>query len=225
MKILAVDTTTQFLCLGFYGEDKLYEYNLELGRRHSELLVPTISRALRALDWQLEDIDYFACGLGPGSFTGVRIGLAAIKGFAFALNKPVVGISTLDIIARNAKESDAAYIMPIIDARRNLLYCSLYKKEKGGLRRIRPYLLLSEKEFLREAKPKSIILGDAAALYKEKILKNIKGAAISSRDYWYPQARHLIALALERIKKEKFDNPFKVKPIYLYPKECQIKQA
>ena len=83
MKILGIDTTTKFLSLGFYADGKVYEYNLEAGSRLSGLLVPTIERALAALGWDIASIDYFACGIGPGSFTGVRVGLATVKGFAY----------------------------------------------------------------------------------------------------------------------------------------------
>ena len=226
MKILGIDTTTKFLILGLYDNTKIYEYNLEVGRRLSSLLALTIKRVLEALGWYIDDIDYFACGVGPGSFTGVRVGLATIKGLAFSLNKPVLGMSTLDILARNIKTTDG-YVVPIIDAKRNLIYCSFYKIKKGMPRRITPYMLLTPDEFLGKLKniKQTKILGDAVTLYKEKILRNIKGATILDKDYWYPKAGNIIELAQEKIKDKKFDNPFKVKPVYLYPKECQIRKT
>jgi len=224
MKILGIDTTTKFLCLGLYDDGRIYEYNLELLRLLSNFLVPHIKRILEALNWQLNKIDYFACGLGPGSFTGVRVGLATIKGIAWSLNKPILGISTLDILAKNVK-IPSGYVAPIIDAKRNLIYTSIYKANKGKLKRITPYLLLSEKEFYKRAKKDIYILGDAVLLYKENILKNVKGANILEIDYWYPQARNIIDLALEKIRRKEFSNIFKIKPIYLYPKECQIRNS
>ena len=222
MKILGIDTTTKFMSLGIYDNAKVYEYNLEVGIKLSSLLGVTIKRVLDSLGLNISDIDYFACGLGPGSFTGVRVGLATIKGLAFSLNKPVVGISTLDILARNIKSAEG-WVIPIIDAKRNLIYCSFYKIKEDTLIRIAPYLLISEAEFLSKVKNRAIIFGDAVSLYKENILKNIKGVTILDKDYWYPKAHNIIYLAQEKIKNKKFDNPFKVKPIYLYPKECQIK--
>ena len=243
MKILGIDTSTKFLCLGIYGNAnpvknttcadkhskisngaKIYEYNLETGKRLSSLLAITIKRVLDTLNWRVNEIDYFACGLGPGSFTGIRIGLATIKGLAWSLNRPVIGISTLDILARNAKALDG-YIVPMVDAKRGLIYCSIYKTKDGTLRRITPYMLLSEKEFFRKMKNRAILFADAVGLYKEKILRNIKGVTILDEDYWYPNGRNIIELALERIKDKKFDNSFKIKPIYLYPKECQISKT
>jgi tRNA threonylcarbamoyladenosine biosynthesis protein TsaB len=226
MKILGIDTTTKFLILGIYNNEKIYEYNLEVGIRLSSLLAQTIKRVLDDLGWHIYDIDYFACGLGPGSFTGIRVGLATIKGLAFSLNKPIVGISTLDILASNARITNGC-VVPIIDAKRSLIYCSFYKIKEGASRRITPYMLLTLEEFLKSFKnlKQTEILGDAVSLYKEKILRNIKGTTILDKDYWYPKAHNIIQLAKEKIKAKRFDNPFKIKPIYLYPKECQIRKC
>lgn len=147
MKILGIDTTTKFFCLGIYdganpvrntaypnrynlisNGAKIYEYNLEVGRMLSALLIQTIKRVLDALGWQVSDIDYFACGLGPGSFTGMRVGLATIKGLSWAVNRPLIGISTLDILARNVKNSNSP-VVPVIDAKRNSIYCAVYKNK------------------------------------------------------------------------------------------------
>lgn len=224
MKILGIDTTTKFLCLGVYDDERVYEYNLETGVKLSSLLGVTIKRVLDALGWHIGDIDYFACGLGPGSFTGMRVGLATIKGLSWSLKKPIVGISTLDILARNALGVSAS-IAPVIDAKRGLIYCSIYKTKNGTLKRIAPYMLLNENELLKEIPKNTVVFADAVSLYKENISKKIKGVKILDKDYWYPQGRHIIALALERIKEKKFSHAFDIEPIYLYPKECQIKSC
>ena len=224
MKILGIDTTTKFLSVGVYDGAKVYAYNLEVGRRLSSLLAKTIKSLLDTLGWQASDIDYFACGLGPGSFTGMRVGVATIKGLAWSLDKPIIGISTLDILARNVKAIGVT-IIPMVDAKRNLIYCSVYKTEGSIQKRITPYLLLTEAQFLKKMSVESIIFGDALPLYKEDILRNIKNVTILDRDYWYPRGHNIIELALERIKQKKLSNSFKIKPIYLYPKECQIKNA
>jgi len=223
VKILGIDTTTKLLSLGIYDDGKVYEYTLEVGRRLSSLLSVTIKRALDTLGWRVEDIDYFSCGLGPGSFTGIRVGLATIKAMSWAVKSPVIGISTLDILASDVRVTDAS-IVPIIDAKRNLFYCSVYENKNGHLKRIKPYMLLNEEELFRKIKGDAVLLGDAIGLYREKILMNIKRATILERDYWYPKAHNIIMLALERLKDNKFKHSFDIKPIYLYPKECQIKQ-
>ncbi len=223
MKILAIDTTTRFMCIGIYDDGKIYEYSLELGHKQSSLLIPGIKRILGALKWRIEDIDYFACGLGPGSFTGIRVGLSAIKGLAWAVDKPIIGISTLDIIAANVIADDVR-VVPVIDAKRNLIYCSVYKNNHSGLKRVTPYMLLSLDELVKRIKPNSIILGDALGLYKQELLKRISRVTALDKDYWYPKPRNIIALALEKIKDKKINTAFDLKPVYLYPKECQIKK-
>ena len=223
MKILGIDTSTKILCLGLYVDGKLYEYNLEAGRGLSELLAPAIRRAVSAVGLKIADIDYFACGLGPGSFTGMRIGVAAIKGLSIVRNKLVIGISSLDILAKNAGPSNRL-IVTALDARRGLIYCSSYKYKTGCLSRRSGYLLLSLDEFLKKfSAAKPIVLGDAISLYGDKILAGIKGAAFMDKDYWSLQPCNLMELAVIKIKSRQFTSALKVKPIYLYPKECQIK--
>ena len=222
MKILGIDTTTKFLCLGLYVDGRLYEYNLETGRNLSALLASSIQRVLAAVGLKIADIGYFACGLGPGSFTGMRIGLATIKGLSIVRDKPVIGISTLDILARNVLVKDAL-IVPALDARRGLIYCSSYSFERGVLRRKSEYALLSLDEFIKKFGRSPVILGDAVSLYGNKMLSRIKGAHVLDKDHWFPKAHNLIALALAKIKAKQFSSALSVKPIYLYPKECQIR--
>lgn len=224
MKILGIDTTTKFLSLGLLDNGKIYEYNLELGRRHSSLLTVTIKRVLDALGWGISGINYFACGLGPGSFTGIRVGLATINGLAWSLHKPVIGVSTLDILAGNIDISGRP-IVPVIDAKRGLVYCSVYKTKDGTHKRIRPYMLLTQNQFIRKVPSQALIFGDAVDLHKENMLRDIKGATILEKDYWYPRGSKIVALALERIRSNKFSRFFSANPIYLYPKECQIRKA
>ena len=222
MRILGIDTTTKYLSLGIFDGSKTYEYNLDLGIRHSTLLVPTIKRVLDAVGLDLKKIDYFACGLGPGSFTGMRVGLATIKGLSWACKKPIVGISTLDILAKNVKSTDKQ-IVAAIDAKRKLIYCGIFKNN-GRFKRLKTYMLLGEDELLKVIESESIILGDAILLYKEDIFKKIKGVSFLENDCWYPKGHNIIELALERVKEGKASNALNVNPIYLYPKECQIKR-
>jgi len=232
MRILAIDTSTGILALGISDGDKIYEYNLEVGIKLSNLLVPSLKRVVESLSWQMGDIDYFACGLGPGSFTGVRVGLATIKGLSFSLDKPLAGISSLDILARNVKK-DNGFVIPVIDAKRNLIYSSIYKIKGGISKRITAYMLLTEEEFFKKVKKtislkqenNVIILGDALTLYKGRLLAELEGVKILDKDYWYPQGRNIIELAKEKIKSKKLNTVFEIKPIYLYPKECQIRKS
>jgi tRNA threonylcarbamoyl adenosine modification protein YeaZ len=232
MRILAIDTSTPVLCLGICDGAKIYEYNLEVGIKLSALLAPTLKRVTECLGWRMSNIDYFVCGLGPGSFTGVRVGLATIKGLAWSLNKPVVGISSLDILAKNVRK-EQGFSIPVIDAKRDLIYCSVYKIKSSQQKRIMPYMLLTPCEFARKIKSKiptslrqqTVLLGDGLKLHKEKLLTAVNKSNILDKDFWYPQGRNLIELAKERIKAKEINTAFEIEPIYLYPKECQIRQS
>ncbi|MDO8663040.1 MAG: tRNA (adenosine(37)-N6)-threonylcarbamoyltransferase complex dimerization subunit type 1 TsaB [Candidatus Omnitrophota bacterium] len=224
MKILAIDSATKCLSLGIYDDGKVYEYNLEIERRLSSLLVVIIKRALEALDLKLGDFDYFACGLGPGSFTGMRVGLSTMKGLSWSLRKPLIGISTLDILAMNAKGFTEKAIIPVIDAKRKLIYSCFYKNPAGMPEKTSAYMLISKEELSKKMKQPCVVLGDALNLYKDELSKNAS-AIFLDKDDWYPKAHNIIKLALVRIKNKKMSDISKINPIYLYAKECQIKHA
>ncbi|MFH1578048.1 MAG: tRNA (adenosine(37)-N6)-threonylcarbamoyltransferase complex dimerization subunit type 1 TsaB [Candidatus Omnitrophota bacterium] len=226
MNILAVETSSKKLCVGILNhKGRILEYNLDSGQRHTELILPTIKRALKNFKLGFRGIDYFAVGLGPGSFTGLRIGLATIKGFAAALEKPVIGLPTLDVIAHNALPAKSKIICPLIDARRNLLFTALYEVAREKLKRISPYLLIDLEGLFKIIKPSDSVafLGDATMLYQPRLKQKIKRCLILEEDAWYPKAGNLIKLAGDLISKGKFKDAARIKPIYLYPKECQIR--
>ncbi|MBU0503908.1 MAG: tRNA (adenosine(37)-N6)-threonylcarbamoyltransferase complex dimerization subunit type 1 TsaB [Candidatus Omnitrophota bacterium] len=231
MKILGIDTSTKYLGLGLYDNGKFYEYKLELGIRLSAILASTIQRVLNTLGWKVKDINYFACGLGPGSFTGLRIGLATMKGLAWSSRKSIIGIPTLDILAQGAN-TPGDIVMPIVDAKRGLVYGALYRFQMGELKKLMPDSLLTPGAFLSKAK-KIIsskkynniqIFGDGLDLIKDKTYPGLKKVMILDKDRWYPRPGNILSLALDRIKDKKFDNVFRIEPIYLYPKDCQVRK-
>ena len=225
MKILGLDTSTKFLCIGVFDGLKIYEYRLNLGIGHDVFLIEHIRRVLMALRIKLKDLDYLAVGIGPGSFTGLRIGLSTIKGLGLVINKKIIGISTLDIIAYNALESDRGlYICPILDARRGFLYTTLYKKDNLSLKRLFPYRLLRIKDLVKMTPKGTVFLGDGLNLYKQTIMLKVKNSVILDEEFFLPKATNIIRLALEYIKENRFIELNKLKPIYLYPKECQIQK-
>jgi len=225
MKLLAIDTSTKYLSLGVYSEGAFYGYNLEVGPKLSFLLALTIKRVLEALGLEITDLDYFVCGLGPGSFTGLRVGLSTMKGLSWAMHKPLIGISTLDILAMNAYPSAYKLIIPVIDAKRSLIYSCFYKNTNGPPKKASPYMLLSKEELLKKIRQPAAIFGDALNLYREDILKSAPQAILLDKDEWFPKPHNMIKLALSRIKEKRFDDLLKINPIYVYPKECQVKHA
>ena len=221
MRILAIDTSTKFFCLALYDRNRACTYRLEAGRGLSKIIALTIKRILDARDLEAKDIDYFACAQGPGSFTGLRIGMATLKAMAWSADKPAVGIPSLDILAENAQADKFTTVVPVIDAKRGLIYASAYKNKK----RILPYLLCSIKELSRKIKGAPLFLGDALGIYKDEILDNFKNAGLLDADHWFPEPENVLALAARKIKANKITDAFRIKPLYIYPKECQIKKA
>ncbi len=235
MKILAIDTTTDMLCIGLSGGGRDMEYDLLAGRKHAALCLVTVKRMLAGTGWKMREIDYFACGLGPGSFTGIRTGVAVVKGMAWAVKKPVAGVPSLDILARNALETRESFgeeaagqggrVVAVSDARRGMLYASVYRREENSLRRISPYMLLPPRDLLKRIKDGSIILGDGVPLLQEALRGAGKRVRILDKDYWRLQSRHLLSLAEEMIAAGKVTDALRLKPVYLYPKECQIRRT
>lgn len=137
MKVLCLDSTAKVAsCAILDGECPLAEYTvMGGGRSHSELLLPMIRSLLSSVGLTEGDIDLFAVSVGPGSFTGVRIGVALMKGLAFATEKPCAAVSSLEALAEVAAPLDGI-LCPVMDARRNQLYNALFRYENGVLRRL-----------------------------------------------------------------------------------------
>lgn len=131
MKILAIDTSAKTASAALTdGRRLLSLYTQNVGLTHSETMLPMAEAMLRDAKTDVDDIDMFVCTVGPGSFTGVRIGVSVVKGLAFGKNKICIGVSTLESLAHNI-EVEGYLIVPVMDARRSRLYCAVFKRENG----------------------------------------------------------------------------------------------
>ena len=146
MKILSLDTSATVASVAITdGATPLAQYTLNAKNTHSETLLPMIESALGALSLKAADIDLFALSAGPGSFTGVRIGAATVKGLAFGSNKPCVEVSTLEALAQNLVFKEGL-ICPVMNARRSQVYTALFRSNGKELTRIMPDSALSIEE-------------------------------------------------------------------------------
>ncbi len=146
MLILAVDSTATVGSVSLVRDGKiLCEYTVNAGNTHSVTLLPMIENMLKITETDLSDIDLFAASVGPGSFTGVRIGCAALKGLALSSNKPCVGISTLEALAYNLLDHEGI-ICPCMNARRGQVYTALFESGPDGLSRLTPDMAISIEE-------------------------------------------------------------------------------
>ena len=233
MKILYLDTSSKFLSLAVAEDAKvLRRMHRALDRKHSLQLVALIDKILKKARLSLKQLDGFCIGKGPGSFTGLRIGITTVKGLAFVLRKPVVAIPSMDILVQNARplinrsKNLSVQVCSIIDAKQNKVYACLYQAKNGKIVRKSGYLLLSFEGLLKKLKGEIIFLGDAILLYREEIRKSRKIKPIFAEEkFWYPKATCAVTLALERFHKGKFEDVNSLAPLYLYPKECQIKRG
>lgn len=223
MNILGFDTSSQILCIAINKNNKgpIIGFNKCVGKKLTQLLIPTIKTLLSKAQLSLEDLEAFIIGRGPGSFTGLRIGFSTFFGLNFGLKKPVIGLSSLDIIAENIVELEPKYICVIRDARRGLLYSCIYKNTDSGIKKITRYLLIEPTSLSRMLPDDCFILGDGLKLYRDKF----KNFNLIDEQYWYPQPKAIIDLGMHTINK--YGLPVfnkKVLPLYLYPKECQIRK-
>lgn len=146
MKILSLDSSATVATVALFEDGRLLaEYTLNNGNTHSETLLPMVEAVLRSYGETVDGIDLFAATTGPGSFTGVRIGAATVKGLAFSTGKPCVEVSTLEAIAENLAVRDGL-ICPVMNARRSQVYTALFRAEGGTLTRLMPDSALSIEE-------------------------------------------------------------------------------
>ena len=131
MRILSIGTSSKNCTVAILEDKKIIkEININDGLTHSQNLLPAIDRLFKETSLSLSDIDYYACSIGPGSFTGIRIGVATIKGICFGMSKPVVAVPSLLSLCYSVK-SDCDYIVSCIDAKNDNVYAGIYKCEKG----------------------------------------------------------------------------------------------
>ena len=146
MKILSLDTSATVATVAITnGSTPLASYTLNAKNTHSETLLPMIESMLSALSLKVSDVDIFALSAGPGSFTGVRIGAATLKGLAFGSNKPCIEVSTLEALAQNLVFREGL-ICPVMNARRSQVYTALFRSNGKSLTRIMPDSALSIEE-------------------------------------------------------------------------------
>lgn len=213
MIVLAMDTSSVNATVAVSDENKILgEYTISSERAHSQMIMPMLESLLSSLSVTLKDIDVFVVCTGPGSFTGVRIGMAAMKTLAQSLSKPIIGISATDSVAASFP-FNKEYICPIFDARRNDVYNAVYHNgEKIVSERIVDF-----DELLLEMQDKEVIFtGDAILKYKDKITGyNNSLWQIAPVNLAMQRASSLASVALKRALRCEYDNLYDLLPIYI----------
>lgn len=234
MLILAVETSTNTASLGLLqtrGEEKscsqqekvLGELTLNLSGNHSATLMPAIDLLLKEANLDIRHVEGIALAIGPGSFTGLRIGASTVKGLAYALRIPVVGVSTLDALAQNLCYA-STLICPVLDARKKEVYAAIYRGDGSGcLEKLSPDMVIAPAELKEHLKEKVIFLGNAVKVYGA-IWQNLFGsqALFAPPEFSYPRAIHVGRLSLPKFQRGETLNLFSFTPLYLRRSEAEI---
>ncbi len=220
MRTLALDTSTKYLSIAcLENDDVKAEFHEDVGIRHSEILVPTIKDILEGLGWELGDIELICVGLGPGSFTGLRIAVATVKGFAAVLRNKIVGVPSIDVIAMNAPPGKKL-VAPFLDARKGKVYSCIYDLSEGKTKKVTEYLLVTVEELLDSLREEVFFFGDAVEKYRKKLEEHPFAQYQEDID-WYPRA---VQIGREGYRRSfhATDDPESISPLYLHAKECNI---
>lgn len=217
MKILGLDTSTLMATCAVIEDDILIgEFSLNQNMSHSEKLVPMIKEVLDNLNLKIDDIDLYGVSTGPGSFTGLRIGVATVKGFAHLFDKPLVGVSTLEGLAFNLPHNEI--VVPMIDARRDRVYTGIYTWENGRLKTIMEPDVIEVDDLLKilDKYEKVAVNGDGSSLYKERIKSALGDKVLfSTIGQNSCKAASIGELALLKYEEGQRDNYFTLVPDYL----------
>ncbi len=223
MKVLGIETSTKKLGVALIdGENILAEHNGTSRLKHSADLIPVIDKLLKASRLDLGGLDGFAVSAGPGSFTGLRIGAATLKGLNLATKKPIIAVGTMDALAQNIKEDNCS-ICVTIDAKKTNVYACLYAKKNGKVERKTDYLLIKPGELLEKISEPTIFIGDGISLYKDMILERRPDSLFADSGLWQPKAGVIAGLGARKLEKNQIADPDKFVPMYLYSKECSLR--
>ena len=222
MKILAIDTSSIYASCALLAEgDIRSEAAVNNGLVHSRSLMPMIERCLQNADTDIGQIDVFACVAGPGSFTGIRIGVCAVKGLAQALKKPCAAVNTLDCLRQNFPF--ASTVCPIMDARRGQVYCAIYEEKSILLNSS----AMAIEDLLALLKGKNtVFLGDGVKVYKDTIFAALKERALFAPPHLnYTRASSAAFLAMQAAEEKKLVSAAALDAIYLRKPQAEREYA
>ena len=218
MKILAFDGTAKAATVAVTEDEKILGYyTIDNGLTQSELLLPMAENLLDSLKISFDDIDIFATSVGPGSFTGVRIGVSLVKGLAFGKNKPCVGVSTLEALAENLSPL-CGVIVPCMDARRGQVYSATFICDGKEMKRLTPDRAIALKDLAAELKGynQPIYLSGDGYEIARKILRS-EGVTLCDTPELLilENAVSVAKVALKKYESGESESDIELSPIYL----------
>lgn len=225
MIVLGIETATVQVGCALGGQEGLLaSFHSAHGRRHAETLVPAIDFISRSAGIGLDEVSVVAVDIGPGLFTGLRVGIATAKSVAQALRIPMIGLSSLDLLAHQVARSHKL-IAAVIDAKRSEVYSALYRHVPGGVQRITDYELGSVDDLVNDLVARgedTLLVGDGALRYAPELQDALPFAELGGVAHAYPSATHLVELAHPRALREEFVQSWELEPLYLRKSDAEI---
>lgn len=225
--ILGVETSTRMGALAVTddGGNLVAETRFSLNLTHSETLMPNVSDILGTAGLQVSDLSAIAVAIGPGSFTGLRVALATVKGLAFSTGIPIYPVSTLRALAFQVSHASIP-VCPILESRKHEVYAALYRPSGGGLETILNECAIATQDLLSRLEGSVLFLGDACRRYRDPITKHFGARAyFAPWSVSYPSAVSVIELAFETYIRSAIPapDPTSLSPAYLKPSEAETK--
>lgn len=232
MLILAIDSATPSAGVALLDNEKLfYEEISNFKKTHSQNLMPMVDRALKTGDFSINDISAIAVTVGPGSFTGLRIGMGTVKGLSLAADKPVVAISTLETIAYNLSGT-SSLVAVLLDARKQEVYTAFYDVSGFFPIALSEELAISPEEFVdlayelkvKHNYEKIILLGDGYYPYADFFTNSLGNTLAKAPSHlMLPRPTALGNLAIEKIRNNEYSDIFSLSPVYLRLSEAEYR--
>ena len=212
MKILTIDTATETCGLALTEDAQLVvDYRLNQKNVHNEKLVSSIQKLLEDIGWQLSDLEGIVFSKGPGSFTGLRIGISVSKGLSFSLGIPIVGVNTLDALALGAP-TYTGKICAVIKAREKEVYFALYEKFLNSFERCSEYEIIHLEKLPEKLIGKNLVVSNPADLVSSAVNKE---TVIASPEYSLLKPLTIAGLGFKKFQANEIENPEAAEPFYL----------
>lgn len=224
MLILGIESATEQVGCAIGGhEGVLALFESSRGRRHAETLAPAVEFVCRQARVELAELGVIAVDIGPGLFTGMRVGLATAKAMAQALRIPMIGIASLDLLAFPVRFT-SRLIVAVIDARRGEVFSAFYRHVPGGVQRVSDYQVGRPEDLVNELQARKqdcLLVGDGALRYQQ-LFAEVRGVELAEQSLAHPSAGPLVLLAHARALREDWVNPWELEPLYLRKPDAEI---
>ncbi|MGA1795714.1 MAG: tRNA (adenosine(37)-N6)-threonylcarbamoyltransferase complex dimerization subunit type 1 TsaB [bacterium] len=224
MLVLGIETATWMGGVALADDNKgiVAEVNINSPSSHSERLLPGIDRIFRETGTMLKDCDGICVSIGPGSFTGLRIGLATAKGLAFAAGKPMAGVSSLETLALGIPLARMP-ICPVIDARKGEVFACIFEWRGSELVSRTPEMVVSPEILMEKITEPTILVGNGLIPYGAFFRQGLKEKAVFlTPPFNFPRASVLAMRGMDRLSQGKGVGPEDLVPVYIRPSEAEI---